>query len=75
MIVSNNTTPKNVQWHFTHLRACMESKYGIVDPNNISFESEHILTLTPEDIVLYFNIKVFRTTDPDNDCTPKLGRS
>ena len=53
----------------------MGLKDGFVYPKNISFETEHILTLTPEDIVSYFNLKVFGTTEPDQDCTPKLGRS
>ena len=73
--MSYSTTPKYAQGYFAHLRACLGLKDGFVYPKNISFESEHILTLTPEDIVSYFNLKVFGTTDPDEDCTPKLGRS
>ena len=49
---------------------------GTVYPKQTTFfETDHILTLTTEDIVCYFNLKVFETTDPDKDSTPKLGRS
>ena len=75
MIISYSTTPKYAQGYFTHLRACMGLKDGTVYPKKISFDPEHILTLTPEDIVSYFHLKVFGTTDPDEDSTPKLRRS
>ena len=39
------------------------------------FSKDHLLTLTPEDIVCYFNIKVFGTMQPDEDTLPKFGRS
>ena len=74
MIVSYSTTPKYTKGYFTHVWACLGLKDGTVYPKNISYESEHILTLTPEDIVSYFNLKVFGTTDPEEDCTPKLRR-
>ena len=38
------------------------------------FEPEHILTLCSEDIVSYFNLKVFGTTNPNDKMTHKLGQ-
>ena len=76
MVVSYSTTPKYARRYFTHLCACMGLKDGTVYPKQTTFfETDQILTLTPEDIVCYFNLKVFGTTDPDEDSTPKLGRS
>ena len=31
------------------------------------FEKEHFFTLTPDDVISYFNLEVFGTPDPD-DC-------
>lgn len=53
----------------------MGLKDGTVYDKHFIFEKEHLLTLTPEDVVSYFNLKVFGTTDPDEDACPKLGRS
>ena len=71
MIVSYSITPKYVKGYSTHLHACMSLKDGTVYPKNFSFDHEHIPTLTPEDIISYFHLKVFGMTDPDKGSKPK----
>ena len=75
MSVSYSTTPKYAKGYFIHLRNCMGLKDGTVYKKDHVFSKDHLLTLTPEDIVCYFNIKVFGTIQPDEDTLPKLGRS
>jgi len=75
MIVSYSTTPQHAKGYFIHLHSCMSLKDGMNYDKSFCFESDHILTLRPEDIVSYFNLKVFGTTAPDDNATPKLGRS
>ena len=53
----------------------MGLKDGIVYEKNYIFSKEHLLTFTPEDIVRYFNLKVFGMTQPDKDALPKFRRS
>ncbi len=60
-------TPKYVRSYFVHLCHCKGLKDGRVYDKHFVFEKEHLLTLTPEDFVSYFNLKVFGTTNPDED--------
>ena len=53
----------------------MGLKDGTVYQKDHIFSKDHLLTLTPEDVVCYFNIKVFGMTQPDEDAIPKFGRS
>ncbi len=39
------------------------------------FTDEHLLTLAPDDVVEFFNLKVYRTPHLDVDAMPKFGRS
>ena len=75
MTISYSTTPKFAKSYFVHLCNCMGLKDGRVYDKNFIFENEHLLTLTPEDVVCYFNLKVFGTPNPAEDSCPKLGRS
>ena len=51
----------------------IEGWYSVSPEQSTIFEIEHILTLTPEDIVFYFNLKVLRNTDDNEEITPNLG--
>ena len=53
----------------------MALKDGTVYDKSFIFENEHLLTLTPEDIVSYFNLKVYGTPNPDEEACPRYGRS
>ena len=75
MSVSYSTTPKYAKGYFVHLCNCMSLKDGTVYDKSFIFENEHLLTLTPEDVVCYFNLKVFGTPNPSEDSCPKFGRS
>ena len=75
MTISYSTTPKFAKSYFVHLCNCMGLKDGRVYDKNFIFENEHLLTLTPEDVVCYFNLKVFGTPNPSEDSCPKFGRS
>ena len=73
--ISLATTQKYAKSYFVNLCQCMSLKDGILYPKHYIFQKSHLLTLTPKDIVCYFNIKAYGTMDPDDDATPKLGRS
>ena len=51
----------------------MGLKDGMVYEKIYIFYKELLLTLTPEDIVYYFNLKVFGTTQSGKDALPKFG--
>ena len=53
----------------------MSLKDGTVYDKSFIFDNEHLLTLTPEDVVAYFNLKVYGTPDPDEEACPRYGRS
>ena len=53
----------------------MGLKDGTVYNKFFIFENEHLLTLTPEDVVCYFNLKIYGTPHPDKEVCPRYGRS
>lgn len=73
--VSYETTPKNVRRYWSTLLSLMSLKDGVMYDRDHVFTDEHLLTLTPDDVVEFFNLKVYGTPHPDVDATPKLGRS
>ena len=72
MSVSYSTIPKYAKGYFAHLCNCMGLKDGTVYDKSFIFENEHLLTLTPEDVVSYFNLKVYGTPNPDKEASPRL---
>ena len=72
---SYETTPKNVRRYWSTLLALMSLKDGVMYERNRIFTNEHLLTLTPNDVVEFFCLKVYGTPHPDADAMPKFGRS
>ena len=73
--VSYETTPNNVKRYWSTLLSLMSLKDGVMYNRDHTFTDEHLLTLTPDDIVEFFNLKVYGTPHPDANAMPKYGRS
>ena len=69
------TTPSYAKACFKALRDVMGLKDGILYPKYHIFIDDHLLELTPEDIVNLFKNKEFGTTEPDADTVPSHRRS
>ncbi len=52
----------------------MSLKDGVMYKRDHIFTDEHLLTLTPDDVVELFNLKVYGTPHPDVDAMPKFRR-
>ena len=72
--VAFETTPKYAKSYFVNLCQCMSLKDGNIYTRIYIFQNSYLLTLSPEDIVCYFNMKAFGTMYPDDDATLKFGR-
>ena len=69
------TTLENVIRYWSILCALMSLKDGVIYERNRIFTNEHLLTLTPNDDVEFFCLKVYGSSHPDVDAIPKFGRS
>ena len=76
--VSYETTPKNVKRYWStllSLLSLMSLKDGVMYQRDRTFTREHLLTLTPDDIVEFFNLKVYGSPNSATNAMPKYGRS
>ena len=53
----------------------MSLKGGVMYKRDHVFTDEHLLTLTPDDVVESFNLKVYGTPHPDVNAMSKFRRS